>query len=134
MVGFSANVEVDGDGVTFVDFFGFAHAGFNGDDVAVVFGEEGGGPGGFADAGLDGDHAPAVGDEGGYVFEVAALFGGHGDEVPGGGAFPVPDFAGELDVHWESIADAIGFDLEGCNSVECGVWGVACGGFDGGAS
>jgi len=53
----------------------------------------------FADAHTGWKHTPAICHVTGYGFQVAALLRGNGDEVPGGGAFPEPDFAVELDVY-----------------------------------
>src|SRR5512140_2496464 len=100
-MGRSANVEADGDRVTFVETFCLAHAGLDGDDVAAILGPQGGLPAGLADLNVNGDHAPTIGDEPEYVLQVAGLLLGDGDEVPGRRALPDPDLAAELDRHFK---------------------------------
>lgn len=92
------NCKQDLDRHAFVDLFGFANGGFEGEDVNAGFlvGEEAGLPTGVVDLG-------------GYFYGAegfAFLFGsglpdffgdafGDGDEGPGGFALPEPDVGGE---------------------------------------
>lgn len=91
--------EMDGHLIAFRELFGLADAGFDGDEIVVIFGEERGLPGGAADADVNGDDSPAIGDEGGDGLDVLARLRRDGDEVEGRGAFPVDDGVGEVDVH-----------------------------------
>jgi hypothetical protein len=91
--------QVDCDGVAYVEGFGLADVGLDGDDVLRVLRVEGRRPGGVADLSGDGDHAPAVGDGGGRRLQHAAVVLGDGDEVPRCRAFPEPQLPAELQIH-----------------------------------
>src|SRR6266540_981051 len=92
--------------VAFLKIFCFSDTRFDGHNVAAIFGKQGRLPIAVADPNMYRNHSPAIRHESYYGFQVAALLRRNGNEVPWGGAVPVPNFAVELDVHCYSISHA----------------------------
>src|SRR5512139_2674702 len=93
--------------VAYFKVFCFSSVRFDGHNVTAILGPQRSFPLGLADADDHRDHPPAISHDPGYGLQVAGLLVRDCHEEPGGGAFPEPDPAVELDVHWYDISDAI---------------------------
>lgn len=94
------NFEPYGNPDAFLKMFCFPDTRFDGHNVATIFGKHGSLPLRSADPSGYRNHSPAIRYKSQYGLQVAALFRRNGDEVPGGGAAPVPNLAAELDIHY----------------------------------
>jgi len=93
------NHQADRHHVSFLEPFGLAHCRLHRHYVPSILGEQRRCPPGSPDLSRDWDHAPAIAHERGRLFQLEALLVRYRDKVPGRRTLPVPDQAGELEVH-----------------------------------